>query len=466
MGLDRFVDLDELVLECRTANARRYIGEAVACYRAGAFRACVVVTWIAVVYDIIEKFRELALTGDKNAEQKMAQFDKIVAASDIVAVLAFERSLLDVARNSFELLSEVEHAALKRLQEDRNRCAHPTFFGSGEIYIPSPELARSHIRSAVEYLLQYPPMQGKAALERVISEVSSEYFPGEKDGAVQILRGGPLAQARPALVRNLLIVLLKQLLFGELPRPEHIRRSVAARAVIEMHPKTSHSTLAEKVNAILLSLEDKHLMRGVATVYRVPEIREFLLIDVKTKLRSYIANVAEDSLVQMYAAVMEIDFLAPEGLGRIPNFSRDAVAKLAALRPPVLVPELSQRVVDLYESSVSFGQANSMAAAVTNVIGSLDVGAVERVMRACSNGQVRYSGGFNSVLEAIKASGLVPLVRFQDLMAELDLANEHPDLVQTTKLASEPSDPFIGTPTDGGAANGPIAFVPAPLSIG
>src|SRR5690242_20698150 len=131
MGMDRFVDLDELVLECRTANARRYIGEAVACYRAGAFRACVVVTWIAVVYDIIEKFRELALTADKNAEQTMAQFDKIVAASDIVAVLAFERSLLDVARNSFELLSEVEHAALKRLQEDRNRCAHPTFFGSG-----------------------------------------------------------------------------------------------------------------------------------------------------------------------------------------------------------------------------------------------------------------------------------------------------------------------------------------------
>lgn len=46
-------DLDELVLRCRTEEGRKYITEAVTCYKAGAYRACIVATWVAVVYDLI-----------------------------------------------------------------------------------------------------------------------------------------------------------------------------------------------------------------------------------------------------------------------------------------------------------------------------------------------------------------------------------------------------------------------------
>src|SRR3712207_8471465 len=47
-----------LVLRCRSEQARQYIAEAVACYRAGAVRACIVATWVAVVYDFVHKLRE------------------------------------------------------------------------------------------------------------------------------------------------------------------------------------------------------------------------------------------------------------------------------------------------------------------------------------------------------------------------------------------------------------------------
>ena len=40
----QLVDLDELVLKCRSDQARAYIAEAVACYKAGAFRSCIVAT--------------------------------------------------------------------------------------------------------------------------------------------------------------------------------------------------------------------------------------------------------------------------------------------------------------------------------------------------------------------------------------------------------------------------------------
>lgn len=41
-------------MKCRAQKAKDYIKEAVACYKAGAFRSSIVSTWIAVSFDIIE----------------------------------------------------------------------------------------------------------------------------------------------------------------------------------------------------------------------------------------------------------------------------------------------------------------------------------------------------------------------------------------------------------------------------
>ena len=106
------VDLDELTLACRNQQARGYIAEATACYRAGAFRACIVATWIAVVYDFLHKLRELELAGDKNARRKLDEFERARAMNDLRASLDFERTVLDSARNDFELLSSLEHGDL------------------------------------------------------------------------------------------------------------------------------------------------------------------------------------------------------------------------------------------------------------------------------------------------------------------------------------------------------------------
>jgi hypothetical protein len=47
-------------------RARSYLREAVDCYNAGLYRAAIVTTWVAVVFDLIEKIRELALSGDQD----------------------------------------------------------------------------------------------------------------------------------------------------------------------------------------------------------------------------------------------------------------------------------------------------------------------------------------------------------------------------------------------------------------
>lgn len=55
-----FVDLDELILLCRDELTKKFIQEAVACYRVSAFRSCIVSIWNAVVFDFLHKLRQLA----------------------------------------------------------------------------------------------------------------------------------------------------------------------------------------------------------------------------------------------------------------------------------------------------------------------------------------------------------------------------------------------------------------------
>ena len=108
-------DLDELVLLCRDERARSYISEAASCYRGGAYKAAIVSAWIAVCYDVIDKLRELSLSGDKAAEKIVEAMDRARANNDMANILKFEKTLLEVARDRFELISHLEHLDLDRL---------------------------------------------------------------------------------------------------------------------------------------------------------------------------------------------------------------------------------------------------------------------------------------------------------------------------------------------------------------
>lgn len=120
------VDLDDLVSECPDPRSRKYISEAVQCYKAGAYRSSVVACWIALVFDLVDKIREIGAGGDPAAQQAIAKFDRARQDHDVRASLEFEKGLLVLARDKFEFLSQIEFIDLSRLADDRNRCAHPS----------------------------------------------------------------------------------------------------------------------------------------------------------------------------------------------------------------------------------------------------------------------------------------------------------------------------------------------------
>lgn len=411
-------DLDELVLKCRDEKARSYIKESVSCYKSGAFRSAIVSAWIAVSFDIIDKLKDLSLTGDKEAEKQLEEFEKARKAGDIANSLKFERDILQIARDKLELISHIEFIDLERLQQDRNRCAHPSMTSDGEIFNPSAELARVHIRSAVEYLLQFPPAQGKHALESLIKEVDSEYFPTKLSKAVTALKNSPLFKARESLTRNFIVVLLKKILKEASDYKEGLRISSALNAVEQIHKDTYTNTLQLKLSNLIKTLSDENLDRTFPVLQRLTDSWEYLEPDVKQKLEAYVENLPKEKLD-------ELDFLLSHtGLSSSAN-KRLRKTTRAEIDDPLffdLPIQVGDRIVELYVESGSFDQANGFSSTVTRYASDFTKDQVEKIIRACGeNYEIKNSFEVGTVINAMRKNKQVTDAEVDAWLIDVDL---------------------------------------------
>src|SRR5262249_2782091 len=113
-------DLDELVVRVRNAESRRNVEDAVRVLRAGSPRAAILLTWLAVVYDVLGKLRELDESGDLSAKTFREEYDAIRASGEVKKSQEFEARIPEIATN-LELISTLEKQDLERLKSDRHR---------------------------------------------------------------------------------------------------------------------------------------------------------------------------------------------------------------------------------------------------------------------------------------------------------------------------------------------------------
>jgi len=411
-------DLDELVLKCRDEKAKNYIREAVSCYKSGAFRSAIVSTWVAVAFDIIDKLKDLSLAGDKEAEKQLDEFEKARKAGDIAKSLKFERDILQISRDKLELISHVEYIDLERLQQDRNRCAHPSMTSDSEIFKPSAELARVHIRSAVEHLLQYPPAQGKSALEGLIKEVDSQYFPADVGKALTSLKNSPIYRARETLVRNFVVVLLKKMLSDPEDYKKNMQLASALSAISKMYNAVFDSTLTDKLSNIVKTIEDEDLHRVFDLLRNLSESWEYLDDDVKQKIQSYVESLPKGRLEELY-------FLLPhKGLQKAAK-KRVRFASRSELNDALffdLPEEVAERIVKLFSESSSFDQANSFSPVVTRYASDFNANQVENIVKSCGdNFEIRNSFEVGSVINSLRKNKNVSETEFNDLLRNAGL---------------------------------------------
>jgi hypothetical protein len=349
---ESIADLDELIIRCRNQAAKEYISEAVACYKSGAYRSCIVATWIAFTFDFISKINELGLSGDKNANNKVVEFETIRQKHDVSESLKFEKNILDMSKE-FELLSPIEYQELVRLFEDRNRCAHPSMISVEEPYNPSAELARYHIRNAVTYFLQRPPVQGKVALDRIMQEIDSGYFPTDYKLAVEHFRSGPLARAKDSLIRNLIIILTKNLLLEQHLESWRSTRKSALRAVYEIYPRYFEQLIKDRLSTIINSVTEEDWDYVIDYISLIPISWDLLEQDKKIKVTLFIEKTK--SAVDIAHAV-QIGGLKPLAMPKIKDLNEQDLGQFIKIAPILEVTDLA---VNYFVNSRSFNSSYS-----------------------------------------------------------------------------------------------------------
>ena len=113
-GYSQLADLESLLLNIPDKNIRAYAGEAIASYSAGAYRSAIISIWIAVVYDLYQKFRNLnEQYGDPAAKNCIEKIDTIRNSTDKKQISAWERQILDNAYNDVKIITHIEHEHFK-----------------------------------------------------------------------------------------------------------------------------------------------------------------------------------------------------------------------------------------------------------------------------------------------------------------------------------------------------------------
>lgn len=414
------LDIDELVNLCKDEEAKQHIAEAILCYKVGAFRSCIIATWLAVVFNYIHKLRELAFLGDLEAQVKVKELKVIQKENDVSKSMEFEQTFLDIAKDKFELISSAEFNDLKDLYKTRHCCAHPSMNVDEKIYQPTQALALHYIEITVKYLLQHEPVQGLAGLEKLQKEVSSINFPNTQELIIEHFKLSPLARAKKSLIRNFIICLLKTLIKDQHDSNSENRHALAFNALWQMYPSITETILKEKLNKLMLSLTDEEFEIAIKRLRKINDYGQFIQKDVR--------ELRRNCLNRMYpkdpTSVILIG-LKDERLKRIivENLKKVGIKQLLDLVKTEPHPDFVPRAVELYVQSNSWKSANKVGTELIIPLAKyLTAEYIETIIKGISeNKEVKGSFKAKNVLSCIQSTNIISKEKFNNLIKKYSL---------------------------------------------
>lgn len=393
-------DIDELIISCRDPLSKKYISEASICYKVGAFRSGVVITWIAVLFDLINKIRELSLSGDKEAERIIQVFDNAIEKHDVNATLKFEREVLDRAKDNLQIITYNEYIDLLRIQEDRNRCAHPSMLNDVDVFNPSGELLRGHIINAIRYLLIHPPAQGKAALSKVLLEIDSEYFPVELGEVDIALNKTPFYKSRASLKESLIDVLFKNIALEDKGYKYKNKVKVVLQSLMNNEHEIYLSRIKLKISEIVRRIENPK-EKYIDLLSYIPGAWQGIDEALRITMRNYVKDIPSENITELEYFVKINDFhdVAAQRISRI---SRQEALRVSFFVPGELI---SMRLIDIYANSNDFADANSFYRVIHDLfeLGFLSANYLETLLsKSFENNQVYNSNNFPKLLRMLR----------------------------------------------------------------
>lgn len=421
---DSLADLDTLVLRCRAERSRDYVSESIQCYKAGAYRSAIVNVWIAVVFDLVDKIRDLALAGDANAQRINSRYesyiDQINTGNDqgVKNALEFERTIIGTCGTDLGFFDHQQMRDLQRLREDRHQCAHPSFQSAGIPHRPNAELARLHLRNAVEHVLSQPPIQGRAAIAELLTTVASDYFPRDHHQASIALRQTPLANPSEALVRGL----VDSLIFGFAQPDNPVTGKIQVGAVLSVL-LDSHRAIAEP----RISLQLSKLIRQVGDP-GLPAVAR--LVAATPEMAGLIDEAARVRMGEFLRSGPEAEVMPALAVGRHPTFAGAANQRIQTMgvdRLSVAIQEhdlgalAKERSLQLLSESRSWNTSNDVIEKlITPLFDTLTREDLERIIRMPRETGADLPGStmYGRLIRQVDRLGVIPVDELDPLVTE------------------------------------------------
>jgi len=205
-----FVDLELLLNKVRDIEIRQYVEESIGCYYARSYRATIITIWIATVLDLYKKIESIYSIFNDNGAKII--LNKIEACKNNNKASEWEKTILSDAKDIVKIINQEQYERLKRIEEDRHKCAHPVTDDDGILYLPTAEEARAHIRNAIEILLSQNAIFGKNFADNIIKQLQGPYV-GEEKESIQTQLSKYLKNSNDIFRKNLIKLLLKKIIY-------------------------------------------------------------------------------------------------------------------------------------------------------------------------------------------------------------------------------------------------------------
>ncbi|PDT09605.1 hypothetical protein [Rhizobium sp. M1] len=200
--MNEITSVSDLLKGIEQADVRDYLCEAVVCFEAGAFRACIVMTANAVFENLIGRVADFA-DFDTQARTLKDRID-----SDLSSQKAFEAHMIDELYKA-KFLTIDQKAGLMKIRDARNKAAHPSRVKS------SPEEAKAVLRTAVENFIKPIWLTASEGSRKLVRDMHlGGVFPKKGDDAKVV--DERLAQVDKAAHAKLIVEL-----WNELENPTH-----------------------------------------------------------------------------------------------------------------------------------------------------------------------------------------------------------------------------------------------------
>ncbi|WP_170324569.1 hypothetical protein [Ruegeria arenilitoris] len=161
-------DMEELLSEISNKEFVDYMREAIACYNGGAYRGCIVMSYIALFDDIREKLGELAKVN-RDAKKIWQDVEKRVGDQEV-----FESYMADQLKSK-GLLEEKKYQRLNLVRDLRNKAAHPSGVHA------TAEEARFVFQVVIREFLGESLLKTTHAVDALVGDLkSSNLFPTQK----------------------------------------------------------------------------------------------------------------------------------------------------------------------------------------------------------------------------------------------------------------------------------------------